>query len=100
MIQCYLGLDQPFTAKHITEGVLHSRPELESLIIEHEPFWRLAQFTRLDDTSQKNIKHVLLEDLRKGIKPDLSSLKRSLTSLLEDASRPGAYQQSYSYIMK
>ncbi|OAD54306.1 Serine/threonine-protein kinase atr [Eufriesea mexicana] len=100
MIQCYLGLDQPFTAKHITEGVLHSRPELEPLIIEHEPFWRLAHFTKLDDTSQKNIKHILLEDLRKGIKPDLSFLKRNLTSLLEDASRPGAYQQSYSYIMK
>ncbi|CAK9833676.1 Serine/threonine-protein kinase atr [Anthophora retusa] len=100
MIQCYLGLDQPFTAKHITEGVLSSRPELEPLMIEHEPFWRLAHFTRLDDTSQKNIKHVLLEDLTKRIKPDLSSLKKNIVSLLEDASRPGAYQQSYSYIMK
>nr|XP_034192073.1 serine/threonine-protein kinase ATR [Osmia lignaria]XP_034192074.1 serine/threonine-protein kinase ATR [Osmia lignaria]XP_034192075.1 serine/threonine-protein kinase ATR [Osmia lignaria] len=100
MIQCYLGLDQPFTAKHITEGVLRSRPELEPLMIEHEPFWRLAHFTRLDDTPQKNIKHVLLEDLKKGIKPDLLSLKKNLVSLLEDASRPGAYQQSYSYIMK
>ncbi|XP_076757525.1 serine/threonine-protein kinase ATR [Xylocopa sonorina] len=100
MIQCYLGLDQPFIAKHITEGVLCSRPELEPLMIEHEPFWRLAHFTRLDDTSQKNIKHVLLEDLMKGVKPDLSSLKKNLVSLLEDASRPGAYQQSYTYIMK
>lgn len=69
-------------------------------MIEHEPFWRLAHFTRLDDTPQKNIKHVLLEDLKKGIKPDLLSLKKNLVSLLEDASRPGAYQQSYSYIMK
>lgn len=76
MIQCYLGLDQPFTAKHITEGVLSSRSELEPLMIEHEPFWRLAHFIRFDDTSQKNIKHVLLEDLKKGIKPDLSSLKK------------------------
>ncbi|KOX79522.1 Serine/threonine-protein kinase atr [Melipona quadrifasciata] len=100
MIQCYLGLDQPFTAKHITEGVLNNRPELEPLMIEHEPFWRLAHFIRFDDTSQKNIKHILLEDLKKGIKPDLSSLKRNLVLLLEDASRPGAYQQSYSYIMK
>ncbi|KAL6262489.1 hypothetical protein P5V15_007574 [Pogonomyrmex californicus] len=25
MIQCYLGLDQPFTAKHITEGLLSTR---------------------------------------------------------------------------
>ncbi|XP_060828354.1 serine/threonine-protein kinase atr-like [Bombus pascuorum] len=100
MIQCYLGLDQPFTAKHITEGVLSNRSELEPLMIEHEPFWRLAHFIRFDDPSQKNIKHVLLEDLKKGIKPDLSSLKKNLVSLLEDASRPGAYQQSYSYIMK
>ncbi|KAG6794440.1 serine/threonine-protein kinase atr-like [Apis mellifera caucasica] len=100
MIQCYLGLDQPFTAKHITEGILSNRPELESLMIEQEPFWRLAHFIRFDDTSQKNIKHILLEDLKKGIKPDLTSLKRNIVSLLEDASRPGAYQQSYSYIMK
>ncbi|KZC05824.1 Serine/threonine-protein kinase atr [Dufourea novaeangliae] len=100
MIQCYLGLDQPFTAKHITEGVLSSRPELEPLMIEHEPFWRLAHFTRLDDTSQKNIKHSLLEDLKKGVRPDLLSLKKNLVSLLEDVSRPGAYQQCYSYIMK
>ncbi|XP_076679651.1 serine/threonine-protein kinase atr isoform X1 [Andrena cerasifolii] len=100
MIQCYLDLDQPFTAKHITEGVLNSRPELEPLIIENEPFWRLAHFTELDDTSHKNIKHTLLEDLKKGAKPDLLSLKKNLVSLLEDASRPGAYQQCYSYIMK
>lgn len=100
MIQCYLGLDQPFTAKHITKGVLSSRPELEPLMIEHEPFWRLAHFTRLDDTSQKNIKHTLLEDFKKGVKPDLLSLKKNLVSMLEDASRPGAYQQCYSYIMK
>ncbi|XP_076654433.1 serine/threonine-protein kinase ATR [Halictus rubicundus] len=100
MIQCYLGLDQPFTAKHITEGVLSSRPELEPLMTENEPFWRLAHFTRLDDTSQKNIKHSILEDLKQSVKPDLLSLKKNLVMLLEDASRPGAYQQCYSYIMK
>nr|XP_031832738.1 serine/threonine-protein kinase atr-like [Nomia melanderi] len=100
MIQCYLGLDQPFTAKHITEGVLSSRPELEPLMIDNEPFWKLAHFTRLDDTLQKNIKHSLLEDLKQGVKPDLLALKQNLVMLLEDASRPGAYQQCYSYIMK
>ncbi|XP_028046695.1 serine/threonine-protein kinase ATR isoform X2 [Monomorium pharaonis] len=100
LIQCYLGLDQPFTAKHITEGLLNSRPELEPLITERELFWKLAHFSRFDESSQKNIKHVLLDDLIKGIKPDLLSLKKNLVSLLEDASRPGAYQQSYSYIMK
>ncbi|XP_026671548.1 serine/threonine-protein kinase ATR-like isoform X2 [Ceratina calcarata] len=100
MIQCYLRLDQPFVAKHITEGFLCSRPELEPLMMEHEPFWNLADFSRIDDGSQKNIKHVLLEDLKKGIKPDLSGIKKNLVSLLGDASRPGAYQQSYSYIMK
>ncbi|XP_025157159.1 serine/threonine-protein kinase ATR [Harpegnathos saltator] len=100
MIQCYLGLDQPFTAEHITEGMLSSRPELEPLITERELFWRLAHFSRFDETSQKNVKHVLLDDLIKGIKPDLLSLKKNLVSLLEDASQPGVYQQSYSYIMK
>ncbi|KAG5348071.1 ATR kinase, partial [Acromyrmex charruanus] len=100
IIQCYLGLDQPFTAKHITEGLLSNRPELEPLITERELFWKLAHFSRFDEFSQKNIKHVLLDDLIKGTKPDLLSLKKNLVSLLEDASRPGAYQQSYSYIMK
>ncbi|KYN10085.1 Serine/threonine-protein kinase atr [Trachymyrmex cornetzi] len=100
IIQCYLGLDQPFTAKHITEGLLSNRPELEPLITERELFWKLAHFSRFDESSQKNIKHVLLDDLIKGTKPDLLSLKKNLVSLLEDASRPGAYQQSYSYIMK
>ncbi|XP_011329801.1 serine/threonine-protein kinase ATR isoform X3 [Ooceraea biroi] len=100
MIQCYVDLDQPFTAKHITEGLLSNRPELEPLITEHELFWRLAHFSRFEESSQKNIKHVLLDDLVKGIKPDLLSLKKNLVSLLEDTSRPGAYQQSYSYIMK
>ncbi|XP_012230547.1 serine/threonine-protein kinase ATR [Linepithema humile] len=100
MIQCYLGLDQPFTAKHITEGLLSSRPELEPLITERELFWRLAHFSRFEETSQKNIKHVLLDDLIKGTKPDLLSLKKNLVQLLEDASRPGVYQQSYSHIMK
>ncbi|XP_018347657.1 PREDICTED: serine/threonine-protein kinase ATR-like [Trachymyrmex septentrionalis] len=100
IIQCYLGLDQPFTAKHITEGLLINRPELEPLITERELFWKLAHFSRFDESSQKNIKHVLLDDLIKRTKPDLLSLKKNLVSLLEDASRPGAYQQSYSYIMK
>ncbi|XP_025264576.1 serine/threonine-protein kinase ATR [Camponotus floridanus] len=100
MIQCYLDLDHPFTAKHISEGLLSNRPELEPLITEHELFWRLGHFSRFEETSQKNIKHVLLDDLIKGIKPDLLSLKKNLVSLLEDASQPGVYQQSYSYIMK
>ncbi|KMQ96860.1 serine threonine-protein kinase atr-like protein [Lasius niger] len=100
MIQCYLDLDHPFTAKHISEGLLSNRPELEPLITEHELFWRLGHFSRFEETSQKNIKHVLLDDLIKGTKPDLLSLKKNLVSLLEDASRPGVYQQSYSYIMK
>lgn len=76
------------------------RPELEPLITERELFWRLAHFSRFEETSQKNIKHVLLDDLIKGTKPDLLSLKKNLVQLLEDASRPGAYQQSYSHIMK
>lgn len=78
----------------------YNRPELEPLITEHELFWRLGHFSRFEETSQKNIKHVLLDDLIKGIKPDLLSLKKNLVSLLEDASQPGVYQQSYSYIMK
>ncbi|XP_046813707.1 serine/threonine-protein kinase ATR isoform X1 [Vespa crabro] len=100
MIHCYLGLDQPFTAKNITEGILSSRPELEPLIIDNEPFWRLAQVTHLDNASQKNIKDMLLEDFERGIKPDFSIIKKKLLSLLEVASRPGGYQQTYSCIMK
>lgn len=73
---------------------------MEPLITERELFWRLAHFSRFEETPQKNIKHVLLDDLIKGTKPDLLSLKKNLVSLLEDASQPGVYQQSYSYIMK
>lgn len=76
------------------------RPELEPLVTERELFWRLAHFSRFDDAQQKNIKHVLLDDLIRGTKSDLLSLKKNLVSLLEDASQPGVYQQSYSYIMK
>ncbi|XP_015183049.1 PREDICTED: serine/threonine-protein kinase ATR isoform X2 [Polistes dominula] len=61
MIECYLSLNQHFTAKYITDALLSYRPELEPLIIDNEPFWRLAQ---------------------------------------EVASRPGGYQQAFSYIMK
>lgn len=77
----------------------YNKPELEPLMIDNEPFWRLAQFTHLDSASQKNIKDMLLEDFERGIKPDFSIIKR-LVSLLEIASRPGVYQQTYSCIMK
>lgn len=73
---------------------------MEPLITERELFWKLAHFSRFEETPQKNIKYVLLDDLIKGTKPDLLSLKKNLVSLLEDASQPGVYQQSYSYIMK
>lgn len=78
------------------------RPELEPLMVEHEPFWRLANFTNLDEgvSRQSNIKRVLLDDLKNGRMPDLQPMKKRLVSLLGAASHPGAYQQSYSYIMK
>ncbi|XP_043279597.1 serine/threonine-protein kinase ATR isoform X2 [Venturia canescens] len=102
MIQCYLGLDQPFTAMNIAKGVLNSRPELEPVMVEHEPFWRLANFANLDENmpQKSNIKRVLLDDLKNGRMPDLQPMKKRLVSLLGAASHPGAYQQSYSYIMK
>lgn len=80
--------------------ISYNRPELEPLITERELFWRLAHFSRFEEISQKNVKQVLLNDLVKGTKPDLLYLKKNLVSLLEDASQPGVYQQSYSYIMK
>ncbi|XP_024944291.1 serine/threonine-protein kinase ATR isoform X2 [Cephus cinctus] len=100
MVQCYLDLDQPFTAMNITEGVLNSRPELEILMVEHESFWRLAHFSRLDDAKQKTVKCSLLKNLKSGVKPNLQNLKKKLVSLIGATSHQGAYQQSYSYITK
>ncbi|XP_043497369.1 serine/threonine-protein kinase ATR-like isoform X1 [Polistes fuscatus] len=103
MIECYLGLNQHFTATHIAGALLSYRPELEPLIIDNEPFWRLAQGTyehELQRHKNKDMKSMLLRDLERGIKLDFSTTKKKLVSLLEVASRPGGYQQAYSYIMK
>ncbi|XP_011304533.1 serine/threonine-protein kinase atr-like [Fopius arisanus] len=100
MIHCYLGLDQPVTAMKFTEGVLSSSPELEPLIVEHEPFWRLANFVQLKD-DKNTVKRDLLEDLRRGVQPDLQSIKKRLVTQLGATSHRVSYlQQSYPYIMK
>lgn len=98
MIQCYLSLNQPFTAMSITKGVLESRPELEPLMVEQECLWRLAHFGELDET--ENLKHNFLEDLKNSVQPNLISVKKRILSLLAAASHPGAYEHSYSHIMK
>ncbi|OXU29026.1 hypothetical protein TSAR_005154 [Trichomalopsis sarcophagae] len=100
MIQCYLGLDQPFTAMSITNGILKDRPELETLICDSEPFWQLAHFGKLGNDIKNNVKSNLLQDLKNNVKPDMFAIKKKLVSLLTVSSRPGAYEQSYSYIMK
>ncbi|XP_014204493.1 serine/threonine-protein kinase ATR [Copidosoma floridanum] len=100
MIQCYLGLDQPYTAMNIKDGVLRNRPELESLICDTEPFWQLAHFGKIESHSRNDIKINLLENLKNHVKPDFFAIKKRLVSLLTTSSRPGAYEQSYSYIMK
>lgn len=71
-------------------------------MVEHEPFWRLAHFTHQDDGTppHANVKRALLDDLKAGRMPDLLPMKKRLVSLLGATSHPGAYQQSYSYIMK
>ncbi|XP_015115874.1 serine/threonine-protein kinase atr [Diachasma alloeum] len=100
MIHCYLGLDQPFTAMKFTEGVLGSSPELEPLMVEHEPFWRLANFVQLND-DKNSVKRDLLEDLKRGVQPDLQGIKKRLVTLLGATSHRVSYlQQSYPYIMK
>ena len=67
-------------------------------MVEQECFWRLAHFGKLDDT--ENVKHTFLEDLKNSVKPNLLSVKKKIVSLLGAASHPGAYEHSYSYIMK
>ncbi|XP_063984803.1 serine/threonine-protein kinase ATR-like [Diachasmimorpha longicaudata] len=100
MIHCYLGLDQPFTAMKFTEGVIGSSPELEPLMVEHEPFWRLANFVQLND-DKNSVKKNLLEDLKRGVQPDLQGVKKRLVTLLGATSHRVSYlQQSYPYIMK
>ncbi|KAK0175715.1 hypothetical protein PV327_009444 [Microctonus hyperodae] len=105
MIQCYLGLEQPFTTTNITKGVLDERPELKSLLIEHEPFWRLAHFVHLDvnDNSNVNttIKKSIINNLTNKITPDIQGVKKKIVSLLGAATHQDyAYQQNYPYIMR
>ncbi|XP_046746064.1 serine/threonine-protein kinase ATR isoform X2 [Diprion similis] len=100
MVQCYLGLDHPFTATNITEGILNNRPELQPLIVDDEIFWRLADFSQLDDMAKNTAKKSLLNGFIAGLPPDLSSIKQRLVSMLGAASRQGTYQQSYPQIMK
>ena len=76
------------------------RPELEPLINESESFWKLANYGMLDDLSNRNLKSNLLNDLKNGIKPDLLPVKKKLISLLRSPSHAGAYQESYSTILK
>lgn len=75
------------------------RPELETLICDSEPFWQLAHFGKLG-VDKNNVKSNLLQDLKNNVKPNLFSIKKKLVSLLTASCRPGAYEQSYSYIMK
>ncbi|XP_034947758.1 serine/threonine-protein kinase ATR-like [Chelonus insularis] len=99
MIECYLSLEQPYTAINLVDGVLKNRPELDILLSEHEPFWQLAHFVNLD--SKPTIKKLLADDLKRGIQPDLDDLKQKLVSTIGfAASHPDAYQQSYSQILK
>ena len=98
MIQCYLSLNQPFTAMSITKGVLENRPELEPLMVDQECLWRLAHFGKLEET--ENVKLSFLEDLKKNIQPNLHSVKKRILSSLAAVSHPGAYEHSYAYIMK
>ncbi|KAK0088729.1 hypothetical protein PV325_010836 [Microctonus aethiopoides] len=105
MIQCYLGLEQPFTATNITKGVLDARPELKSLLIEHEPFWRLAHFVHLDVNDNTNvnttIKRSIIDNLTNKISPDIQGIKKKLVSFVGAATHQVyAYQQNYPYIMR
>ncbi|KAF7998404.1 hypothetical protein HCN44_009802 [Aphidius gifuensis] len=101
LINCYLSLDQPFTAMKITRGILNQLPEYEPLIESHETFWHLADFQQLDETHETNVlKNLILENLKNKIKPDLYDIKKKLISQVGNASHEGVYQQNYSGIMK
>lgn len=54
----------------------------------------------MDDLESKSIKNKILSDLKNGITPDLLSVKKNLVSMLRSPSHPGAYQESYTAIMK
>lgn len=98
MIQSYLSLGQPLTAMCVTKRFLEERPELESIMSDYECVWRLALFGNVD--SKENVKHNYLQDLKNCVKPDLTSVKKKILSSLASSSHPGAYEHSYSSIMK
>lgn len=65
---------------------------------DYECVWRLALFGNVD--SKDNVKHNYLQDLKNCVKPDLTSVKKKILSSLASSSHPGAYEHSYSSIMK
>lgn len=75
-------------------------PELEPLIMEQEAFWQMADFGLLDNFSMKSAKSTILDDLYRGVKPDLTAVKKKVVSLLKSPTHPGAYQESYPQIIK
>lgn len=53
MIECYLGLDQPFTAyRLLTE---HETDDDSIMELAAEPLWRLGRFEQLDELVKKPV---------------------------------------------
>ncbi|XP_075973655.1 serine/threonine-protein kinase ATR-like [Anticarsia gemmatalis] len=52
MIDCYLGLDQPFTAYRLLS---EHESEDDMMELSAEPLWRLGRFDRLDELAKKPV---------------------------------------------
>ncbi|KAJ2945898.1 hypothetical protein O0L34_g4806 [Tuta absoluta] len=52
MIDCYLGLDQPFTAHRLLS---EQGPEDSNMELAAEPLWRLGRFDRLEELARKPV---------------------------------------------
>lgn len=52
MVDCYLGLDQPYFALRLASDRKYEEDMLE---LSAEPLWRLGQFDELEELCKKNI---------------------------------------------
>lgn len=53
MIDCYLGLDQPFTAYRLLSE--HEESDESQIQLAAEPLWRLGRFEQLDALAKKPV---------------------------------------------
>ncbi|KAK3852062.1 hypothetical protein Pcinc_041331, partial [Petrolisthes cinctipes] len=115
LLECYLNLDQPHSVMNITQGLLGTRPELESSLNKYrvEAAWKLGQWEQLEGFLKKGpeepswgqgVGQILLSVRARDLSAyhtSLSNLRTQQISSLSAASmEKWAYQRAYPCIIR